>query len=128
MTEDEIQTVFHRNLRESKEFFEFQIHSFDSRTQMLKIINCLFILVDRVDYEVVQLFHRNERSKVRVRRSSMEKIQVRAFSQNYNLYLEENDNVLFGQNTPVFLAGSNNFAYNSSEPPISLKKIQFVSS
>lgn len=76
-----------------------------------------------VDYEVVQLFHKNEEN--RIRRSLSDTIHLRAFDQNYTLYIEENNNVLVGKGTPVFLASS--LLKSKSGDSVTFTRTQFVS-
>lgn len=77
-----------------------------------------------VDYEVVPLIHKNEGN--RIRRSISDTIHLRAFDQNYTLYIEENNNILVGKETPVFLA-KRSFARSASDNLVSFTRTQFVS-
>lgn len=85
-----------------------------------------------LSYQLVKVIHldpNNTSYGRRVRtRMSQPNLHLKAFDQNYTLYLEENDNVLLGSRTPVFIAEVNSrrrSAY-SDDAGIVYSRIQYV--
>ena len=54
-----------------------------------------------MNYEVVKVYHQDHEA---FNAESSPIIRVQAFNQDYTLYLEENNGVLLGEKTPLFVA------------------------
>lgn len=74
----------------------------------------------------MSVFHKNENSEKRTRRS-VSTIKFEAFDRNYTLYLEENNHVLVGSKTPIFIIKRNLQADNKTDSPFTYEQKQFVS-
>ncbi|KAJ8688256.1 hypothetical protein QAD02_024051 [Eretmocerus hayati] len=61
--------------------------------------------MSNVEYEVVPLYHDfySDNNSTRIQRA-VPKLKLKAFNKDYNLFLEKSGHVLFGENTPVFMA------------------------
>ncbi|XP_001607602.1 A disintegrin and metalloproteinase with thrombospondin motifs 18-like [Nasonia vitripennis] len=85
-----------------------KLHEHMTNDEILSVFNVHHDAVKGLDYQLVKIIHldpRNVSEGRRVRtRMSQPNLHLKAFDQNYTLYLEENDNVLLGSNTPVFIA------------------------
>lgn len=74
-----------------------------------------------LDYEVVHVVHKESRVRRSTDTPPTDMLKLRAFNQDYTLYMEQNNHVLVGTNTPIFLASINN------NRAISYNRVKFVS-
>lgn len=54
------------------------------------------------------------------------KIQLKAFNRNFVLYMEELDHILFGWDTPMFIARLNSTEQNGTDTSIIYDQIDYV--
>ena len=89
----------------------------------------MFVIVHKIEYEVVPIFHwdENQHSKSKFGQSKPT-VHLKAFNQNYTLYLEVNSHVLLGNNTPIFIANQNRYSRQlDGTPKIVYSRINYVS-
>lgn len=53
-------------------------------------------------------------------------LKIQAFKEKYTLYFEEEKNVLFGSNTPFFIAKTNSTNGNDNKPSVVYEKKSWV--
>lgn len=80
-----------------------------------------------MNHDVVPVIHTNEGHGRKIRRSAST-IEFKAFRQNYKSFMKENNHVLVGSKTPIFLAKRNLNAKNEIDPPLIYTRQSFVSS
>lgn len=80
----------------------------------------VWLIVHELKYDMIPVF-----LKKRAAKSEFE-LELKAFDENYINYLEENDSILFGWNTPMFVAKFNSSLSNDTESNIYYQKVHYV--
>lgn len=75
-----------------------------------------------VDYELTPITIEHNHL-IRKRENADAKIELKAFNQNYDLYLEERDHVLLGNRTPMYIARLKSY---QGEPVIVYDREKYV--
>lgn len=86
------------------------------------MVNSISELIDQ--YNIPLQFYKNDK-KIRQKKFDVAS-EHKIFDQKYTMYLEESDHVLFGWNTPMFIARVNPHDQNNTPPDIVYDRIQYV--